>query len=144
MGKKTMREKLEAYAKQRYQVEAEELPFRREDYAVLRHADTGKWFAVFIAKEYSAFGLAGEGTADVLSVKPKDADFADFLMQQPGYLRGFPSKKWNWISMLLDGTVPYEEVCRRLDESFQITRSKTSNKKTPLLKRKHSSKRKGE
>ena len=91
--------------------------------------------SVFIVKERGAFGLDGEGTAEILCVKPKDRFFADFLTQQSGYLRGYPSSKWNWISMLLDGTVPYEDICRWLDESYQTTKSKSKNLKTPPLKR---------
>lgn len=88
-----------------------------------------------MSEERGAFGLDGEGTAEILCVKPKDRFFADFLTQQSGYLRGYPSSKWNWISMLLDGTVPYEDICRWLDESYQTTKSKSKNLKTPLLKR---------
>ena len=82
--------------------------------------------------------MDGDGPAEILCVKPKDRFFADFLTQQPGYLRGYPSSKWNWVSMALDGTVPFEDICRWLDESYQITKSKTGNFKTPLPKRKSS------
>ena len=135
MGNKTIRERIDAYVKERYGIDPEILPFSHEDYEIYLHEDTGKWFAVFIVKERGAFGLDGEGTAEILCVKPKDRFFADFLTQQSGYLRGYPSSKWNWISMLLDGTVPYEDICRWLDESYQTTKSKSKNLKTPLLKR---------
>jgi len=130
----TVREQLEAYARERYGVEPEQLPFNREDYAVLRHADSGKWFAVFIVKSRGAFGLEGDGDADVVSLKIRDTLLADLLTQQPGYLRGYPSVRWNWVSIVLDGTVPPEEVCRRLDESYEAT-STGRNQKIPLPKR---------
>ena len=135
MGNKTIRESLDAYTKEKYSIVPEILPFSREDYEIYRHEDTGKWFAVFIVKERSAFGLDGDGTAEILCIKPKDRFFADFMMQETGYLRGYPSSKWNWISMVLDGTVPYQDICRWLDESYQATKSKSKNLKTPLLKR---------
>ena len=131
----TIRERLDAYTKEKYGIDPEILPFSREDYEIYRHEDTGKRFAVFIVKERSAFGLDGDGETEILCVKPKDRLFADYMMQETGYLRGYPSSKWNWISMVLDGTVPYQDICRWLDESYQATKSKSKNLKTPLLKR---------
>ena len=134
----TIRERLDFYAKDKYGIQPEMLPFSHEEYEILRHPDTGKWFAVFIVKERSSFGLAGDGTAEILCVKLKDKLFADFLMQQPGYLRGYPSKTWNWLSVVLDGTVPSEDICQWLDESFSATKSKAKNLKMPLMKREKS------
>ena len=140
MGNRTIRERLDAYVKEKYGIDPEILPFSHEDYEIYRHEDTGKWFAVFIVKERSAFGLDGDGETEILCVKLKDRLFADFMMQETGYLRGYPSSKWNWISMVLDGTVPFEDICRWLDESYQATVSKSKNLKTPLPKREVSDK----
>ena len=135
MNRKTIRAQLDAYTKERYGVEPEILPFSRENYEIYRHPSTGKWFAVFIVKDRDAFGLGGEGLAEVLSLKLKDPLFADFLMQQPGFLRGYPSKSWNWVSVVLDGTVPFENICRWLDESYEATRAKRKNMQTLLIKK---------
>ena len=35
--------------------------------------------------------------------------------------------------MVLDGTVPYKDICCLLDESYQATKFKAKNKKTSLL-----------
>ena len=134
----TIRGRVDAYAKEKYGIDPEILPFSHEDYEIYRHTETGKWFAVFIVKERSAFGMDGDGTAEILCVKPKDRFFADFLMQQPGYLREYPSSKWNWVSVVLDGTVPFEDICRLLDESYLATKSKARNLKMPLPKREYS------
>lgn len=136
MNRPSIREQLENYAKKKYRVESEQLPFNREDYAIFRHADSGKWFAVFIVKQRGEFGLDGAGDAEIVSVKIRDPLLADMLMRQPGYLRGYPSAKWNWVSIVLDGSVPFEDVCRWLDESYHATITKTKNQKVPLLKRK--------
>ena len=135
MSRKTLRAQLEAYAKQKYNVEPEQLPFNHEDYAIFRHADSGKWFAVFILKSRSEFGLSGPGDAEIVSLKIPDLLLADLLTQQPGYLRGYPSAKWNWVSIVLDGTVPFEDICRWLDESYKATKTKAKNQKMPLFKR---------
>ena len=138
MAKKTIRERLDAYVKEKYDIDPEILPFSHEDYEIYRHTETGKWFAVYIVKDRTIFGLDGAGEAEIICVKPKDRFLVDFLMHEPGYLRGYPSSKWNWISMVLDGTVPIEDITRWLDESYQVTMAKAGNKKTPLPKRKTS------
>lgn len=130
-----IRLRLDAYAKEQYGVDPEILPFSHEDYEIYRHADTGKWFAVFIVKERSAFGLDGKGTVEIICVKIADTLYADFLMSQPGFLRGYPSRGWNWVSAVLDGTVPFENICRLLDESYRATQSKDKNLRVPLQKR---------
>lgn len=140
----TIRARLDAYVKRNYEIEPEILPFTKENYEIYRHADTGKWFAVFIVKERAAFGLTGEGPVEVVSVKVKDPLLADFLMQQPGYLRGYPSSKWNWVTAVLDGTVPFEDICRWLDDSFQATKTKSKNRNTPLMKRTADEKKDGQ
>jgi len=132
---KTIRELLDTYTKEKYGIEPEILPFSHENYEIYRHTETGKWFAVFIVKEREVFGLSGEGKAEILCVKIKDSLLADFLMGQPGYLRGYPSCKWNWVSVVLDGTVPFKDICKWLDESYQATKSKARNLKVPLGKK---------
>ncbi len=131
----TMRARLDAYAKEKYGVLPEVLPFSHEDYEIYRHADTGKWFAVFIVKERRVFGLDGAGRAEILCFKPKDPLMFDFLMTRPGYLGGYPARGWRWASVLLDGTVPFGEICLRLDESRQATKTGAKNKRTPLPRR---------
>ena len=135
MNEQSVREQLDAYVKDKYRIEPEQLPFKHEDYAIYRHFESGKWFAVFIVKSKSEFGLTGEGDAEIMSVKIRDSMLVDFLTRQPGYLRGYPSSKWNWLSVVLDGSVPFEDICRWLDESYEATKSKTRNKRTPLPKR---------
>ncbi len=130
----SMREQLDAHVKEKYRIEPEILPFSKEDYGVYRHPDTGRWFAVFIVKDRSAFGLPGFGNVEVVSFKIRDRMLADFVAQQPGYLHGFPASNWNWMTAVLDGTVPYEDICRGIDESYGATKTKAKNKRTALPK----------
>ncbi|MBR0161370.1 MAG: MmcQ/YjbR family DNA-binding protein [Oscillospiraceae bacterium] len=130
----TIREQLDAYVKEKYGIDPEVLPFSKENYGVYRHPETGKWFAVFIVKDRSAFGLSGSGEVEVVSFKIRGRVHSDFVIQQPGYLPGLPARNWNWTTAVLDGTIPYEDICRWVDESFEATKTKTKNKRTPLPK----------
>ncbi len=135
MEHQTIRERLDAYAREKYDTVPEILPFSHEDYEIYRHTETGKWFAVFVVKERRVFGLDGAGTAEILCFKTRDPLMPDLLTNEPGYLRGYPGRSWNWASVLLDGTVSFEEICRRLDESYQATKTKAKNQRIPLPQR---------
>ena len=37
---------------------------------------------------------------------------------------GYHITRSNWISILLDGTVPFEEICQWIDESYAVTASR--------------------
>ena len=131
----TIRERLDAYVKQKYGIEPELLPFSHEKYEIYRHADTGKWFAVFIVKPRQVFGLDGEGEAEIVSLRVRDPLLRDLLLSQSGYLRGYPSSRWNWTSALIDGTVPFDDIRRLTDESYKATKTKSGNLNVPLPKK---------
>ena len=61
---------------------------------------------------------------DIINVKLGDRMLVDMLVQEPGYFYGYHITRSNWISILLDGTVPLEEICRWIDESYGVTASK--------------------
>ena len=67
-------------------------------------------------------------------LKIENPVLTDLLAQQPGYLRGYPSSKWNWLSAVLDGTIPFEDICRWINMSYEATKAKPGNKKPPLPK----------
>ena len=132
----SLRARIEAYAREEYGIEPEQLPFNHEDYAVLRHPRNGKWFAVFFVKPRASLGLPGEGNAEVLSFKVPGKKIAARLTNTPGFFPGYPSRRWNWLSVALDGSVPFRAITPCLDESFCATAFKPANMNIPLEKRK--------
>ncbi len=129
MKDESLRTKLIAYVKKKYRVSPENLWLRYPDYAVFRHGDSGKWFGVMMDVPENKLGLTGERIVDILNVKPGDPRLVDLLIGQPGYFRGWHMNRGHWVSILLDGTVPLDEVCRWLDESCLATASPAERKK---------------
>ncbi len=124
-----MRERLFTYAGKKYRASPEYLWARYPNYAVLRHRDNRKWFALVMDIPAAKLGLERGDTVDILNVKMEDALLADLLIQQEGFYRGYHISRGNWISILLDGTVAFEELCRWLDESFMATASRETRQK---------------
>ena len=69
-------------------------------------------------------GLDGEEKVDILNVKLSDPLLVDMLVRQAGYLRGYHISRGNWISIVLDGTVPLDAITHLIDMSYNVTASK--------------------
>ena len=125
----SVREKICGYVKRKYGSEPEYLWRRFPDYAIFRHDDSRKWFGLIMAVPRRNLGIAGEGRAEILNVKLDDPLLADMLTQQEGYFRGYHISRGNWISVLLDGTVPLKKIEDLLDMSYQATASAKKKQK---------------
>lgn len=123
------KEALCAYVKKKYGAPPENLWRRYPNYAIFRHEDNGKWFALMMDVSKSKLGLPGNDVVDILNVKLADPILAEMLAQQPGYLRGYHISRGNWVSILMDGTVPFSDLCRWLDESYLATASKAQKQR---------------
>lgn len=120
----TIREQLFDHVKKKYKTNPEYLWRRFPGYAIFRHADNAKWFGLVMNIKRSNLGVDGDDIVDILNVKLSDPLLTDMLIQQPGYFRGYHISRGNWVSILLDGTVPFDDICRWLEESFMTTASK--------------------
>ena len=125
----TFREQLTDYIREKYKAAPENLWRRFPDYAVFRHEDNGKWFGLVMDVGKRNLGMDGDGIVDVLNVRLPDPILADMLVQQPGYFRGYHISRGNWVSILLDGSVPFEDICRWLQESYLSTASEENKRK---------------
>lgn len=121
-----LRERLIDHVKRTYKAAPEYLWRRFPDYAIFRHEDNRKWFGIIMTVPAEKLGVDGYGDepVDILNVKIPDPFLLDTLIQQPGYLRGYHMSHKNWMSILLDGTIPFEDICGWLAESYIATASK--------------------
>jgi len=124
-----MRKKLFDHIKKKYGAAPEYLWKRYPDYAVFRHADNNKWFAIVMDVQRGRLGLSGDERVDILNVKLSDPMFADMLIQREGFFKGYHISKGTWVSILLDGTVPFDEIAGLLNESYMNTASSAKKQK---------------
>lgn len=116
------------YAANTYGVEPD-YPFSTAPtYAVLRHLSNRKWFALIGDVRRDRLGLSGEGKIDIMNVKC-DPILSGSLLMQEGYYPAYHMNHESWITILLDGTVPLEEICQLLDLSFELTMVKPKKKR---------------
>lgn len=123
---KTIKEQILTYAKKNYKT-LPDAPFRTAPaYLVLRHADTRKWYALFMDVPRKKLGLNGGGRADILNIKC-DPALSDSLRAEKGFLPAYHMHRENWITILLDGTVPAKDIFPLLNMSYNITKKKGKN-----------------
>jgi len=123
MTARSYRDRIIKYIKERYEADPEYLWEKYPEYAVFRHEDNKKWFAIIMDVRRGRLGLRGDDYADILNVKVNDLLYRDFLLQQKGYFPGYHFSRGSWVSILLDGTVRLKDIMPQIDASFQTTAS---------------------
>ena len=124
----SMRSEVIEYIKKKYKADPEYLWKRYPDYAVFRHSDNRKWFGIIMNISYEKIDSEKSGMVDILNVKLEDILMRDYLVSLDGYYPGYHISRGNWISIALDGTVPFEAVCELIDIGFSATASKKKRK----------------
>ena len=125
-----MRVSVYEYVKKQYGSEPEYLWMKYPDYAVLRHSDNNKWYAIIMNIRRSKLGLEGDDTVDIINVKMTDSFSADMLIQENGFFRGYHISRGDWVSVLLDGTVPLKRITSLINISYNATASARKKQET--------------
>lgn len=106
----------------------EEHPFMQyPDFAVFRHANNKKWFAVIMNIPKNKLGLREDGTLDIMNLKC-DPILIGSLRNENGFFPAYHMSKANWISVALDGSIDNDKIKWLLDLSFDLTSKKIKNK----------------
>ncbi len=117
------REKIYEYAEKTYQTLPEYLWRKNPNYAVLRHNENQKWYAIIMNVPKNKFGLDGSDEIDVMNIKC-DPDMIGSLRMTKGFFPAYHMNKENWISVALDGSVEEELLFHLLDISYEQTAGK--------------------
>ena len=92
----------------------EELEFLWEDSpesAVLRRADTGKWYAVMMRLPKRKFGLADDSISEFILLRIPN-EKRDTTLADRRFLSAFHMNKRTWFAIQLDGGVKTAEILR--------------------------------
>lgn len=117
-----MRDVILRYVTEKYGTKPEYLWEKTPDAAVLRHSSNKKWYGIMMHVQRRKLGISGDGSVDILNVKC-DPLISGSLRLSAGILPGYHMNKASWITILLDGTVPEEEIFSLLDMSFELTKN---------------------
>ena len=127
-----MRQKITDYIKDKYDVSPKYPWEKYDDNAVFRHIDNRKWFALIMDVTRDKLGLEGGDIVSVINLKIDDVILRDMLIAQNGIMPAYHMNKLHWITVLLDGSVPEDQVKDLIEVSYKATesRKRVSGRKT--------------
>ena len=124
-----MKNEVFAYIKKKYKT-LPEYPWKKyPDYAVFRHGDNNKWFALVMEVPGDKLGMITSDLIPVVNLKVDDLFFRDVLIQQEGIMPAYHMNKQQWITVLLDGAVKEEQILNLIDASYIATASTKKKQK---------------
>lgn len=95
--------------------------FEHDDTAVFRKGHRKKWFAVVMRISKRKLHLDSDETTEVLNIKQNPDEIA-LLVDHRGYFPAYHMNKKHWCSIILDGSVDIDEICFRIDKSFDLVK----------------------
>lgn len=107
------------YAKNTYGSTAEYLWEETSSNAILRNKHNNKWYAVLLMVEREKIGLIGEDLVEIINLKAQPCEVEN-LIDGKKYFPAYHMNKKHWYTMCLDGSIPLEEIYKRLDVSYKL------------------------
>ena len=89
----------------------EDYPFDDAHWTVMRHRENKKTFALIFERQGNMW----------INVKGNPAELDFFRGVYEAVLPAYHMNKEHWNSIVLDGSVPKEDICRMIDESYALT-----------------------
>ncbi|MCL2295613.1 MAG: MmcQ/YjbR family DNA-binding protein [Methanomassiliicoccaceae archaeon] len=108
------------YVREKYQDELQFLWERFPKNAVFIRHDNDKWYAALLVLQKKKLGVDGDEVVDIINLRVWPEDIGA-LVDGKRYFPGFHMNKKYWITICLDGSVPIEEIFRRIDMSFALS-----------------------
>ncbi len=123
-----LRERILAYAREKYGTEAEYLWSRDPDSAVFRCGINDKWYAIAMRVDGKSLGLEKGVVYPIINVKCSPL-MTGSLLAMKGILPAYHMQKEQWVTVLLDGSVDEEQVRGLIDMSYEIVSHTGSGKR---------------
>lgn len=86
-----------------------------------------KWYALIANLDKSKLDKKQSGETEILNIKLDEAKIPE-LLKQKGFYPAYHMNKKNWITIILDDTLPDNLIFELLKESYRITQTKKGKK----------------
>ena len=118
-----IRDEIFKYAKENFGSEPEYLWQKDPNSAVLRNNSNSKWYAIIMNISKRTLGLKDDKNTDILNVKC-DPIMIGSLVDNKRYFRAYHMNKEHWITLILNGEIPLQEIFSMINLSFEIVNTK--------------------
>lgn len=113
--------KLIEYIRENYGDELEYLWDKFPDNAVWRRKDNHKWYVVLLTVSRQKLGVKSDEIVEIIDLR-SEPEALDSLIDNKFYYPGWHMNKRHWYTIVLDDSVPFDEICRRVDESYLLAK----------------------
>ncbi len=107
------------YVRTRYHDELEFLWTKFPDNAVWRRKDTKKWYGILMTVPKRKLGLQTDEIVEIMDLR-LPPERMQTVIDRKRYFPGWHMNKKSWYTVLLDQSVTTEELCKKIDESYQL------------------------
>ncbi len=112
-----MTKRLINYAAEKYGDEVEYLWEKTPDNGVLRRKDTQKWYAAILTVKKNKFGFKSDEYVEVVNLRVPPEDM-EIILGNKNIYPAYHMNKKHWISIILDNSVTFKDICRFTDNSY--------------------------
>ena len=110
------------HIKSEYEANPEFLwPDRYPGYAVFRHGNNKKWFALVTTISSKSLGIKEDKAIDVINLKFDKNQTYDFAETSDHIFPAYHMNKNNWITIWLDGTLPNGLIFELIKKSYLLS-----------------------
>lgn len=100
-----------------------EFPWKKTpNYAVFRHKDNQKWFAILMSIPKTKLGYPEEKEIEILNVKVNPNQIENYL-NQDGFYPAYHMNKKYWLTITLDQTLKDSTIESLIEISYQLTKT---------------------
>lgn len=128
MSNSSQRERITQYIQGTYGTQAEYLWADSPGNAIFRHPASKKWYAALMRVLPEKLGLAGEEALDVMDIRCSTIMIGSLLSTKE-FLPAYHMNKNHWISIVLDNSVPDDQITPLLELSYDSVAPKRRKKR---------------
>lgn len=107
------------YVKNKYDDELEYLWEKFPDNAVCRRKDNKKWYFAILTVAKNKLGFESKEKVEVIDLRASTEEIEN-LVDNKKYFSGYHMNKKHWLTIILDGSVPIEDIYNRIDSSYNL------------------------
>lgn len=111
------------YVKEKYNSSPEYLWEETSTNAIFRNKINNKWYIVLLMVEKRKLGIDEDGVVEIINLKETQENISN-LIDNKKYFKGFHMNKKHWYTMCLDGSVTLDDICKRIDISYDLVNKK--------------------
>ncbi len=110
-----------AYVREKYGDELEFLWDKFPDNAVWRRKDNKKWYGALLSVSRRKLGIPSDEIVEIIDLRAAPEEIEN-IIDNTRFFPGWHMNKKHWYTIILDGTVSVDEICRRVDESYLMAK----------------------